>query len=160
MGALSLAFPAPVGAQTIVEGTTLGVAEVLEFRDRSAEVAVPIPVPPGLVPRTLSTTVQIPVDLEHGHLEAWSGDLLLDRIDLGGREESVRLDIPLEGGRVSRGVLDLTLRTVLTSLGEACPDWTERGLTLRDSVVDFEGEPEPPAVLADFVPPVLERLEI
>ena len=97
MVALSLAFPAPVGAQTIVEGTTLGVAEVLEFRDRSAEVAVPIPVPPGLVPRTLSTTVQIPVDLEHGHLEAWSGDLLLDRIDLGGREESVRLDIPLEG---------------------------------------------------------------
>lgn len=160
MVALSLAFPAPVGAQTIVEGTTLGVAEVLEFRDRSAEVAVPIPVPPGLVPWTLSTTVQIPVDLEHGHLEAWSGDLLLDRIDLGGREESVRLNIPLEGGRVSRGVLDLTLRTVLTSLGEACPDWTERGLTLRNSVVDFEGEPEPPAVLADFVPPVLERLEI
>jgi hypothetical protein len=158
--AATLAFPAPVGAQTVVDGLTLGVAEVLEFRDRSAEVAVPIPVPPGLTPRTLSTTVQLPVDLEHGHLEAWSGDLLLDRMELDGREESVRLDIPLDRGRVRGGVLDLTLRTVLSSLGEACPDWTDRPLVLRDSVVEFDGEPEPPEVLADFVPPVLERLEI
>ncbi|MFN3602313.1 MAG: hypothetical protein ACK4UY_13105 [Dietzia sp.] len=155
----ALASPAPVGAQTVVDGTTLGVADVIEFRDRSAEIPVPIPVPPGLVPRTLFTTVQFPVDMERGHLEAWSGDLLLDRVELNG-EESVRLAIPLENGRVRSGVLDLTLRTVLHSRGEACPDWTERSLTLRDSDVEFDGDPESPRVLADFVPPVLERLEI
>ncbi|MFN3339429.1 MAG: hypothetical protein ACK40Z_07000 [Dietzia sp.] len=158
--AAALAFPAPVAAQTVVDGTTLGVADVLEFRDRSAEVAVPIPVPDGLTPRALSTTVQIPVDLERGHLEAWSGDLLLDRIELFGGEDSVRVTIPLERGRVRSGVLDLTLRTVLHSRGEACPDWTERSLALRDSEVEFDGVPEAPGVLADFVPPVLERLEI
>ncbi|MDZ4235939.1 MAG: hypothetical protein U1C73_19765, partial [Dietzia sp.] len=80
--AATLAFPAPVGAQTVVDGPALGVAEVLEFPDRSAEVAIPIPVPEGLTPRSLSSTVQLPVDLDRGHLEAWSGDLLLARIDL------------------------------------------------------------------------------
>lgn len=158
--ALSLAFPPPVGAQTVVDGVSLGVAEVLEFRDRSAEVAVPIPVPAGLTPRTLSTTVQFPVDLERGHLEAWSGDLLLDRIELDGAEDTVRLDIPLVGARIRSGVLDLTLRTVLHSRGEVCPDWSDRSLVLRDSEVDFEGEPEPPRVLADFIPSVVNRLEI
>ncbi|AWH95902.1 hypothetical protein [Dietzia psychralcaliphila] len=156
----ALAFPAPVAAQTVVDGSTLGVAEVLEFSDRSAEVAVPVPVPDGLTPRALVTTVQIPVDLERGHLEAWSGDLLLDRIELFGDEDSIRVTIPLERGSVRNGVLDLTLRTVLHSRGEACPDWTERAMVLRDSEVEFDGEPEAPAVLADFVPPVLQRLEI
>lgn len=158
--AATLAFPAPVGAQTVVDGPALGVAEVLEFPDRSAEVAIPIPVPEGLTPRSLSTTVQLPVDLDRGHLEAWSGDLLLARVVLQPDVESERVTIPLDRGRVRNDVLDLTLRTVLHSQGEACPDWTDRALELRDSEVDFAGEPEAPRVLADFVPSVLERLEI
>ncbi|EYT62956.1 hypothetical protein H483_0108975 [Dietzia sp. UCD-THP] len=158
--AAALAAPAPVGAQTVVDGPTLGVAEVLSFPDRSAEVPVAISVPEGLTPRTLSTTVQLPVDLERGHLEAWSGDLLLGREELGPDAESQRVTIPLDRGRVLNGVLDLTLRTVLHSRGEACPDWDDRPLELRDTEVDFAGEPEAPTVLADFVPPVLERLEI
>ncbi|GAA1053715.1 hypothetical protein [Dietzia natronolimnaea] len=158
--AATLAFPAPVGAQTIVDGSTLGIAEVLRFPDRSAEVAVQIPVPEGLSPRTMSTTVQLPVDLERGQLEAWSGDLLLAREDLRPDVESERVTIPLDRARASNGVLDLTLRTVLHSRGEACPDWDDRSLELRDSEVEFAGEPDSPRVLADFVPPVLERLEI
>ena len=156
----ALAFPAPVSAQTTVDGTALGVADVLEFRDRTAEIGVPIPVPEGLTPRTLITTVQLPVDLATGHLEAWSGDLLLSRTELDGAEEFVRVTIPVDRAEVRNGVMDLTLRTVLRSEGEACPDWTLRALSLRDTEVEFDGVPEPPRVLADFIPPVLERLEI
>lgn len=156
----ALAFPAPVSARTVVEAPALGVADVLEFRDRSAEVAVSIRVPEGLSPRALTTTVQIPVDLAAGHLETWSGDLLLSRTRLDGAEDSVRVEIPLERGQVRNGVLGLTMRTILHSSVEACPDWTERALSLRDSEVEFDGEPEAPRVLADFIPPVLERLEI
>ncbi|WP_194861487.1 hypothetical protein [Dietzia sp. SYD-A1] len=158
--AVALAAPTPAGAQTVIDGPRLGVAQVLRFPDRSAEVAVPIPVPEGLSPRTMSTTVQLPVDLDRGHLEAWSGGLLLAREELRSDAESERLTIPLDRGRVLNGVLNLTLRTVLHSRGEACPDWGDRSLELRDTEVDFAGEPEAPRVLADFVPPVLERVEI
>lgn len=157
---IALAFPAPVGARTVIGATPLGMADEIGFRERTDEVAFPIPVPKGLTPQTLTGTVQTPVDLDSGHLEAWSGDLLLARLAVDGASEFMPVEIPLDRARVRDGVADVTLRTVLTSKGEACPDWTERSLELRDSEVIFDGEPEVPRVLADFIPPVLERLEI
>lgn len=158
--AAALAFPAPVAARTVLDSTAVGIGEVLRFHDRTDEIAVPIPVPRGLMPRTLTATAQTPVDMERGHLEAWSGDLLLERIPLDGDEESARIDVPLERAEIRNGVVDLTLRTVLNSRGDTCPDWTHRSLVLRDGDVIYEGEPEAPRVLADFIPSVLKRLEI
>lgn len=155
-----LSVPAPVGARTVIDAVPLGISDETSFHDRTDEVAFPIPVPKGLTPRTLSSTVQIPVDMARGHLEAWSGDLLLTRIPLDGREEFVPVEIPLERARIRDGLADVTLRTVLTPSELGCPDWTERSLQLRDSEVAFDGESEAPRVLADFIPPVLERLEI
>lgn len=150
----------PVAAQTVAGATSVGIAESLSFNDRTDEVGVPIPVPAGLTPRTLVATVQTPVEMERGNLEAWSGDLLLARIPLDGAQEVIRVEIPLGRAQVRDDVADVTLRTVLTSGGQACPDWTERSLELRDSEVIYDGEPEVPRVLADFIPPVLDTLEI
>ncbi|GLB64546.1 membrane protein [Dietzia sp. NCCP-2495] len=144
----------------MIGATPLGMSDEIGFRDRTDEVAFPIPVPRGLTPKTLTGTVQTPVDLESGHLEAWSGDLLLARIAIDGRRDFTPVEIPLEGARVRNGVADVTLRTVLHSEGEACPDWTGRTLEFRDGEVVFDGGLEVPRVLADFIPPVLERLEI
>ncbi len=155
-----LAAPAPVAAQTAVAATSVGIGEELSFRDRTDEVSLPIPVPAGLRLRTLVATVQTPVDLERGNLEAWSGDLLLARLPLDGAREFFRVEIPLDRARVRDAVADVTLRTVLTSGGQACPDWSERSLALRDSEVIYDGKPEVPRVLADFIPPVLDKLEI
>ena len=160
-----LAAPAPVAAQTgagqtRIDAASVGIGEELSFRDRSDEIALPIPVPAGLTPRTLVATVQTPVDLERGNLEAWSGDLLLARLPIDGAREVIRVEVPLDRAEVRDAVADVTLRTVLTSGGQACPDWTERSLSLRDSQVIYDGEPEVPRVLADFIPPVLDRLEI
>lgn len=156
----ALAFPAPVSARTSIGATPLGMSEEISFRERTDEVVVPIPVPAGLTPQLLTGTVQTPVDLASGHLEAWSGDLLLDRITIDGDREFIPVEIPLERARVRDDVAEVTLRTVLISRGQACPDWSDRSLELRDSEVVFDGEPETPRVLADFIPPVLERLEI
>lgn len=158
--ACALALPAPVAARTVLEATSLGMSDEISFRDRTDEVPFPIPVPTGLTPQTLTGTVQIPVDLESGFLEAWSGDLLLARVSLDGAVDFMPVEIPLDRARVRDDVADVTLRTVLTSSGLACPDWSERSLGLRDAEVTFDGEPEVPEVLADFIPPVLERLEI
>ncbi|KAA0919287.1 hypothetical protein [Dietzia sp. ANT_WB102] len=155
-----LAAPMPVGAETVLDATAIGVSDELSFRDRTDEIMMPIPVPGGLSPRTLIATVQTPVDLERGHLEAWSGGLLLARVELDGAQVFQRVEVPLDRARVRDKVADLTLRTVLTSVGQACPDWSERSLELRDSKVVYGGEPEVPGVLADFIPPVLDRLEI
>lgn len=144
----------------MIQAVPLGMSDELKFRDRSDQVPFLIPVPRGLNPKILRSTVQTPVDMERGHLEAWSGDLLLSRIPLDGTRENISVEIPLERADVRNGVADVSLRTVLTPSGLGCPDWTERPLELRDSEVVFEGEPETPEVLADFIPPVLERLEI
>lgn len=160
VAAVLAAAPAPALAQTVIDASSLGVSEALPFRDRTDEVGMPIPVPAGLTPRTLVATVQTPVDLVGGDLEAWSGDLLLARVPLDGAEEFIRVEVPLGRATVRDQVADVTLRTVLDTGGQACPDWTERALILRDSEVVYDGEPDAPGVLADFVPPVLESLEI
>lgn len=155
-----LAAPASVSARVVLDSTLLGMSEAIVFQERADEVGFPIPVPAGLSPRLLTGTVQTPVDLQSGHLEAWSGNLLLARVPLDGAEDFVRVELPLDKATVRDGEADVTLRTVLTSRGEACPDWTDRSLELLDSEVVYDGEPERPQVLADFLPPVLERLEI
>lgn len=155
-----LSAPAPAAARTVIGATPLGMSDEIVFHGRTDEVAFPIPVPEGLTPKALATTVQTPVDMARGFLEAWSGNLLLARVALPGDQEFVQVEVPLERAAVREAVADVTLRTVLTSDGQACPDWTQRSLELRDSEVIFDGEPEVPEVLADFIPPVLERLEI
>lgn len=150
----------PAAARTVVGATAIGMSDALSFRDRTSEIAVPIPVPAGLTPRTLTATVQTPVDLARGHLEAWSGDLLLARIELDGAEDFIRVEVPLSRASVRDDIAGVVLRTVLTSSEQGCLDWTDRSLVLRDSEVSYDGVPEVPRVLADFVPPVLERLEI
>lgn len=155
-----LALPASAPAQTVIVAEAMGVGEAVSFRDRSDERSFAIPVPAGLSPRALIGTVQTPVGLERGELEAWSDDLLLARIPIDGTEEFVGVEIPLDRARVRDGVARVTLRTVLNTGSQACPDWSERSLELRDSEVLYDGEPETPRVLADFVPPVLDRLEI
>src|SRR5690606_25600836 len=95
-----------------------------------------------------------------GHLEAWADDMLLARIPLDGRESLIGVVIPLEKAPVRAGVANVTLRTVLTSLGEACPDWSDTSLELVDSEVVYGGGPDAPRVLADYIPAVLESLEI
>lgn len=156
----ALALPAPVAARTALQATPLGMSDEISFYDRTDEVLFPIPVPVGLTPEILTGTVQIPVDLESGFLEAWSGDLLLARVALDGAADFMPVEIPLERARVRDGIANVELRTVLTSSGVACPDWSDRPLELRDAEVTFDGEPGVPTALADFIPPVLERLEI
>lgn len=155
-----LSAPAQVAARTVLDANSIGISDVLPFRDRTDEIGLSIPVPAGLTPRTLAATVQTPVDLASGNLEAWSGDLLLARIPIDGSEEFIRVEVPLERAEVRDEVAAVTLRTVLASGGLACPDWTERSLELRDAEVIYDGDPEMPRVLADFIPPVLETLEI
>ena len=155
-----LAVPAPALAQTTVTARHLGMSKQISFPGRAAEVVFPVPVPAGLRPKELTGSVQTPVDLATGNLEAWSDDLLLARIPFDGRESVVPVRIPLERATVRGGVANVTLRTVLTSRGEACPDWSDRSLELLDATIEYDGRPEPPKILADFMPPVLDRLEI
>lgn len=136
------------------------MGEQISFRDRTDEVSLAIPVPAGLRPESLSGRVQIPVDVEYGFLEAWSGEELLARESLDASTESASVELPIAGARVRDDVADVTLRSVLTSNGTVCPDWTDRSLSMRDAEVAYGGQLETPTALADFIPSVLERLEI
>ena len=140
---------------------TLGFGPSVDFRGHSDTVTLTVPVPEGLTPASLDTTAQLPPNVARGWLDVVSDGRLLTRVDLPPDGDLVPLSIPLAGVDVENDAAVISLDLHLTAADNICPeDWTSGSVQLRDGVIRYAGTPTDPAVVADFLPPVLERLEL
>ncbi len=136
---------------------TLGSAPDLLFYGQIGTVVLTIPVPAGMTPASLNVTAQIPVYVRSANLTVSQGNRLLTQVELppaGGP-----LAIPLDGVRVQDNAVTLLLRSYLLPVDGYCLDPTNP-LRLANSAVTFAGVESAPTVVADFLPPVLRKLDI
>ncbi|WP_241384885.1 hypothetical protein [Rhodococcus sp. CH91] len=140
---------------------TLGFGPSVDFRGHSDTVTLTVPVPDGLTPAALDTTAQLPANVARGWLDVESDGRLLTRVELPPGGDLVPLSIPLTGAVVDDDVAVISLDLNLTAVDNICPeDWTSESVRLRDGVIRYAGIPTIPAVVADYLPPVLDRLEL
>ncbi|WP_413767630.1 hypothetical protein [Rhodococcus pyridinivorans] len=157
--------PEPTGATGPNEVTfptrTLGLGPDIEFRGNSDIVTLTVPVPDGNTPAFLDTTAQLPTNIARGWIDVTSDGRLLTRVELPAGGDIVPLSIPLAGAKVENDAAVISLGLSLSAVDNICPqDWTLGSVRLRDGVVRYAGTPTLPSVVADFLPPVLERLEL
>jgi len=144
-----------------VSSRALGFGDEIGFRGHHDTVTLTMPVPDGLALSTLETAVQLPGDLARGRLDVLSDGVVLQRIPLPTDVVSVPLSIPLDRIPVRNGAATLTLSVTLYPIGETCPtDWTGRSVTLLDPRVVYTGTDRAPTTVAEFMPPILERVEL
>lgn len=146
----------------VVFGTqTLGFGDTVAFRGHSDTATLTVPVPDGLRPAALDTTVQMPANVARGWIDVQSQGLLLARIDLPAAGTLVPVSLPLDAAPIADRAVTVTLTLHLLPFDGICPeDWTDRSVVLRDGRVRYTGAATPPAVVADFLPPILESLEL
>lgn len=169
-GVALAASPTPAAAQDPVEpppasstfdATALGFGESLDFRGHTDTITLTLPVPDGLRPDALDTTAQLPVDIARGWIDVESEGRLISRLDLPPNESAVPLSIPLADATVDDGAAVVTVRLHLDAVDNICPEtWTWRSVQLRNSAIRYSGTPTPPALIADFLPPILDRLDL
>lgn len=157
------AWPEPGGAGLLADAPTLGLADVgseptLAFYGAAGVASLTVPVPQGLLPAALDVVVEPPVNLATGTLTVMQEDRTLSRVVLPNADR-VPLSIPLAGVRVTDNAVTLTLRSYLVPLEGYCLD-PSNPLRLIDAAVRYEGVESPPTTVADFLPPVLQKLNL
>lgn len=140
--------------------TSLDLGDDVVFQNSAGERNISIPVPQGLTATTYRATIQTPIDVESGELEVFSENTLLDRVRFEGDRDVFDIEIPLADAKASNGTIQLVLRASLRPRAQQCPDWSKSSLRVRDGEVEFDGRPERPSTLSEFIPPVLHKLEI
>ncbi|MFJ4657752.1 hypothetical protein ACIP5Y_41355 [Nocardia sp. NPDC088792] len=137
---------------------SLGLGKSLLFPGREHEVTLTLPLLPGLAPAAITGTVQLPPTLAHGTLEARSAQWLLDRVNLP-LDPRAPVRISLAGAEVTGNAVSVSLTSSLLPEPGICPDdWLGQPLTLTDASVVYFGEETQPTTVAEFLPPVLNRL--
>lgn len=150
----------PAGPIT-VSTETLGFGRDIGFRGPDDAVTLTLPVPAGLSPDTLQATIQPPGNLDSGWIDVLSDGVILQRIPIDTGTLAAPLSVPLDRVPVRGGAATVTLHTVLDPVGETCPaGWTGRALALLDTRIGYSGTVLDPRTVAEFVPPILERVEL
>ncbi|AWK74202.1 hypothetical protein CBI38_24255 [Rhodococcus oxybenzonivorans] len=151
----------PAPAESVTLGSrALGFGAAVPFQGNQDEVTVTVPVPQGLTPTSLEAVADLPGNVGRAWIDVESADRSLARVDLpGAPAANAPISIPLTGAEITDQAVAVTLRSTLIPIDNFCPEaWASRGLTLRDVTVRYSGAPTDPAVVADFLPPVLQQL--
>lgn len=119
---------------------------------------VTLPVQPGLTAAELVATALLPVNVRGGTLEVTQDDRTLARVPLPPDQGPVA--IPLAGARVVDNAVTVLLRSYLTLPDGYCVYDATNPLRLVDASVRYTGQELPPATIADFLPPVLQKLTL
>ncbi|MCV7302818.1 hypothetical protein H7J93_24640 [Mycobacterium barrassiae] len=149
---------APPGGTSSISLRELGIVSPLAFYGETSSQRLTLPVPPGLTPIALNTTVELPINFQSGLLTVMQGDRILGRVDLP-PANLVPVEIPLGGAAVIDGSVTVSVHTYLLPLDRQCFR-AESPLRLIDGSVSFAGVEQPPATVAAFLPPVLRQLTI
>ncbi|MFI6172373.1 hypothetical protein ACIBCN_36730 [Nocardia sp. NPDC051052] len=140
--------------------SALGLGTSLRFPGAEHQVSVNIPLLPGLVPTALVGTIQLPPHVARGSLEVHSGERLIDRVELP-LVPRAPIRLSLGGAEVVDNAIAVTVTSSLISEAGACViDWLGRPLTMIEAGVIYNGTEQQPATVADFLPPVLQKLTV
>lgn len=149
--------PPPAGA-TVFSLTDMGTPAPLTFYGDQGTAELTFPVPRGLVPLTLNATMELPVNVRSGALSVMQQERTIARIPLPTTDQAP-IVIPLSGVAIADNSVTVTLRTSLVPVEGYCLDPTNP-LRLTNAAVTFGGTEQPPATVAEFLPPILRKLTI
>jgi hypothetical protein len=137
---------------------TLGFAPTIALYGIEGVQTVTLPVQPGLSAAELVATALLPVNARGGTLEVTQEDRTLARVPLP--PDQGPISIPLAGARVVDNAVTVLLRSYLTLPDGSCSYDATSPLRLVDASVRYTGLELPPATIADFLPPVLQKLTL
>ena len=155
---------APADAGQVADAPTLSLTSLGADTDISlyglqGTQTITVPVPKGLTPGALTADVELPPYVRGGTLIVTQDRRTLSRIELL-MAENTPLSIPLTGARVVDNAVTFTVRSrLLPEEGDCLYDPTVP-LQLSDAAIDYTGKEAAPTMVADFLPPVLQRMTI
>ncbi|CAN5134504.1 hypothetical protein BH11ACT6_BH11ACT6_45820 [soil metagenome] len=158
----------PVSAEPAAGGLVAD-APILSLADLGSDTTIPfygaqgitsltLPVPQGLVPASLDVLVESPVNVATGTLTVMQEDRTLSRVPLPNGDR-VPISIPLTGVVVADNAATVTLRSYLVPIEGYCLD-PSNPLRLVEANVRYEGVETAPRNVAEFLPPVLQQLNL
>jgi hypothetical protein len=136
----------------------LGVEPAVAFYGAQGVQSLTLPVPEGLAPAFLDVMVEPPVNLASGTLTVMQDDRTLSRVRVP-NADGVRLSIPMIDAVVIDNAVTVTLRSYLVPIEGVCFD-PSNPLRLVDANIRYEGKESAPATVAEFLPPVLQQLNL
>ncbi len=137
--------------------TDLGLDPDLLLYGQIGTATLTVPVPAGMVPSTLNLTAQLPVNVRSATVTVSQDNRILTQVDIPAQRGPVV--IPLAGVQVVDNAISLLVRSYLLPLDGYCLDPTNP-LRLTDVSLSYAGQEQVPAVVADFLPPILRKLVI
>ena len=167
VGLLALSAPAswsaPAHADTDADSftlalTDLGFGSTLQFYGLESTQWLTLPVPDGLTPTALHTTVELPINLQSGVITVTQGERTIATLDLPATDQAP-IVIPLAGAEVIDKAVTVVVRANLVPIDKSCFRW-HSPLRLVNTKLGYAGAEQPPRAVADFLPPVLRRLTI
>lgn len=165
-GIAVLVAAAPAGAAPLRQDAqfplpALGLTAVQTFDGRDDVVSLVVPVPPGMTPAALRGTLQVAPDAGTGRIDVEVQGRVVGSVDVPPGSSTLPVSLPLAGVPVVNGAATVTLHSHLTDMGAGwCAAAPTGTLALVDTTVDYTGDEVQPAVIADFLPPVLNRLTL
>jgi hypothetical protein len=120
---------------------------------------VTFPVPPGLAPAMLNAVVELPPGVNAGSISVTQDNRTVSRIDLPPVSQAP-ISIPLAGAAVVGNAVTVLLRGQLIPPQGYCLLDTATPLRLNNAAIAFTGREIPPRTVADFLPPILQKLTI
>jgi len=156
------ADPPPAAATVRLDWTALGLKPEV-FLGADTSTSYTIPVPPGLIPSRLQGVIHAPMNIDAGFLEISDGDgRFLGAVDLppsASAQAVTPFDIDIAAARLRSSKVDLSFNArTRDRAGEFCGPLQQ--VTLSDLATVFTGSESPPSAIANFFPPVLERVTI
>ncbi|MGB3482383.1 MAG: hypothetical protein WBB07_09235 [Mycobacterium sp.] len=136
----------------------LGSDSTIPFYGAQGITSLTLPVPQGLTPASLDVVVEVPVNMARGTLTVMQEDRALARVPLS-VDDRVPLSIPLTGVMVADNAVTVTLRSYLVPIEGYCLD-PSNPLRLVNANIRYEGVEIAPRTVADFLPPVLQQLDL
>lgn len=138
---------------------TLGSTGAVELYGVQGTQTVTFPVPPGLTPTAITAVVEMPPNVSAGTLSVMQGNRTVSRVVLPAADRAP-VTIPLAGAALDGNALTVLLRSQLASANGYCLFDANTPVRLSDASVVFAGRETPPSVVADFLPPILQRMTV
>ena len=152
----------PAAANVRLDWPTLGLKPEV-FLGANSSTDFTIPVPPGLTPSRLQGVIHAPMNIDAGFLEISDGDgRFLAAVELpppASAQAVTPFDVDVSAARLRTSKADLSFNVrPRDNAAEFCGPLQQ--LSLSDLATVFTGTESPATTIANFFPPVLERVTI
>ncbi len=137
---------------------TIGMDSTISLYGIEGVQTLSVPVQPGLLPTELAATAVLPVNAIGGTLEISQDERIISRVPLPPDREPVV--IPLAGARIVDNAVTVLVRSYLDLPEGYCVFDANNPLRLTGAEIRYAGQETAPTTVADFLPPVLQRLTV